>query len=66
MWFDPLAKLGVQMHMLVGNHDIYYKNTLRVNAPGELLEGYRNISLYTEPTTITIGGVSVLLLPLDM
>jgi hypothetical protein len=63
MWFDPLAKLGVQMHMLVGNHDIYYKNTLRVNAPGELLEGYRNISLYTEPTTITIGGVSVLLLP---
>ena len=20
--------------MLVGNHDIYYKNTLRVNAPG--------------------------------
>tara|TARA_B100002019_G_scaffold16242_1_gene12767 strand:+ start:1509 stop:2363 length:855 start_codon:yes stop_codon:yes gene_type:complete len=63
MWFDPIAKLGVQMHMLVGNHDIYYKNTLRVNAPGELLEGYRNISLYTEPTTITIGGVSVLLLP---
>ena len=63
MWFNPLQERNVRMHMLVGNHDIYYKNTLRVNAPGELLEGYRNISIYTEPTTITIGGVSVLLLP---
>ena len=51
------------MDMLVGNHDIYYKNTLRVNAPGELLEGYGNISVYTEPTTIDIDGLPVLLLP---
>ena len=34
------------MHMLVGNHDIYYKNTLRINAPGELLLGYSNITVY--------------------
>ena len=63
MWFTPLEEMGVKMHMLVGNHDIYYKNTLRVNAPSELLEGYGNITVYTDPTTITIGGLSILLLP---
>ena len=63
MWFDPLKKRDVQMHMLVGNHDIYYKNTLRVNAPSELLEGYDNISVYTEPTTVDFDGIPILLLP---
>ena len=63
MWFSPLEKRGVQMHMLVGNHDIYYKNTLRINAPSELLGEYGNISVYTEPTTVTFGDLSVLLLP---
>ena len=37
MWFDPLKERNVKMHMLIGNHDIYYKNTLKVNAPNELL-----------------------------
>ena len=37
MWFNPHEQMGVRMHMLTGNHDIYYKNTLRVNAPRELL-----------------------------
>ena len=63
MWFNPLAERNVQMHMLVGNHDIYYKNTLRVNAPSELLDGYRNISVHTEPTTRIFDNLSILLLP---
>lgn len=63
MWFDPLYERNVRMHMLVGNHDIYYKNTLRVNAPSELLGKYENISVYTEPTTVDFDGVPILLLP---
>ncbi|AOV60952.1 recombination-related endonuclease [Synechococcus phage S-CAM22] len=63
MWFDPLHERNIRMHMLVGNHDIYYKNTLRVNAPSELLGKYENITVYTEPTTVTFDGVPILLLP---
>ena len=63
MWFNPLQERNVRMHMLVGNHDIYYKNTLRVNAPGELLGGYENISVYDEPTTVDFDGIPILLLP---
>ena len=28
MWFDPLKEMGVQMTMLIGNHDIYYMLSL--------------------------------------
>jgi metallophosphoesterase superfamily enzyme len=41
MWFSPLDEMGVRLHMLVGNHDIYYKNSLKINAPRELLGEYR-------------------------
>ena len=50
MWFDPLAERGIRMSMLIGNHDIYYKNTLKVNAPDLLLGDYNNIEIITEHT----------------
>ena len=36
MWFDPIDELGCHMTTLIGNHDIYYKNTLTINAIKEL------------------------------
>ena len=63
MWFDPLAERGIRMSMLVGNHDIYYKNTLKVNAPELLLGDYNNIEVITEPTSKKFGSRSFLLLP---
>ncbi|ARW57038.1 recombination endonuclease [Synechococcus phage S-B64] len=63
MWFNPLEDMGVSMHMLAGNHDIYYKNTLRVNAPRELLGEYGNITVHDSPTTVNFGGRDILLLP---
>ena len=63
MWFNPLEEMGVRMHMLTGNHDLYYKNTLRINAPRELLGEYGNITVHDSPTTIDFGGLDILLLP---
>ena len=63
MWFTPLQERGVTMDMLVGNHDIYYKNTLRVNAPSELLGEYDNLRIHTKPTVAFFDNLSVLLLP---
>ena len=56
MWFDPLRDRGITMDTLIGNHDIYYKNTLKVNALDHLLGEYENINvindclLYTSPS----------------
>lgn len=63
MWFTPLSNLGVRLHMLVGNHDIYYKNTLRINAPRQLLGEYDNIVVHDRPSTVKFDGRDVLLLP---
>ena len=50
MWFDQLEKLGCSHTMLIGNHDIYYKNTLRINAPHEILRNY-DFDIIDKPTT---------------
>ena len=58
---DPLLKYDV--HMLVGNHDAYYKNTNSVNSPSLLLQNYLNIKTYSDPEVIKIGNLNVLLIP---
>jgi DNA repair exonuclease SbcCD nuclease subunit len=63
MWFDTLETMGVQMTMLVGNHDIYYKNTLRVNAPSLLLGEYGNIQIMDGPGEFLLGSLPVLGIP---
>jgi len=63
MWFDPLRDRGVDMHMLVGNHDIYYKNTLRISSPQLLLGDYDNITVVDNPTELRVGDLDILLLP---
>ena len=63
MWFDPLRDRGVTMNMLIGNHDIYFKNTLKVNAPELLLKDYDNINIIDVPGDYTIGGKNVCCIP---
>ena len=59
--FDPLKKYEV--HIAVGNHDTYYKNTNEINSPGLLLQTYKNIKTYDRATEVTIGGLKILMLP---
>ncbi len=38
--FDPLKERGITVHLMVGNHDAYYKNTNDVNSVDLLLRKY--------------------------
>ena len=60
-FFDKLKTYKV--HGILGNHDVYYKNTNNVNSVGLLLQEYKNIKIYDEPTEIEFDGVSFLMLP---
>ena len=62
-YFDRLKEMGVTVHTIVGNHDIYYKNTNDVNAIDLLLREYDNIPIYEETTSIEVGGCNILLVP---
>jgi len=59
--FEPLSKYKV--HMIIGNHDTYYKNTNQVNSPELLLNSYSNIQTYSSPSEVNIGGLDILFLP---
>ena len=59
--FDPLKKYDV--HMIIGNHDTYYKNTNTVNSPELLLQTYPNIKTYSNPAEVNICGLNILLIP---
>ena len=52
-----------EVHMLVGNHSIYYKNTNKINSPELLLNQYKNIKIYTESEDVKLGGKNFLMLP---
>lgn len=59
--FEPLK--NYQVHMIIGNHDCYYKNTNQTNSPELLLKDYPNIKTYSDPEVVKIGNVDVLFIP---
>ena len=60
----PFNHLGIQLHMLVGNHDIFFKNTNDVNSLTELLGArFNNIHLYAEAQEVTFDGLPILFMP---
>jgi len=56
-YFRRLDALGVNLHIIVGNHSTYFKNTNDVNSPDLLLGEFKNISIYSKPKTLTFNGV---------
>ena len=57
-----LDELNIPCHFIVGNHDIYYKNTLEVNCYNELGMP-ENSNVYSEPTIVTIGDYDMAFIP---
>ncbi len=63
-FFDPLHERNIHLHTLIGNHDIFYRDTLQVNSQNLLLGEYDNITIYDNPATISIEGLGeALILP---
>lgn len=58
-FFDPLYERNIDLYALIGNHDIFWKESLSINSPDLLLKDYSNINLITEPTTLDIYGFEI-------
>ena len=52
--FDPLDEMGGDIKIIIGNHDIYYKNTLSVNSMNELTKGMPHVTVYDEPCEVSL------------
>lgn len=63
MFFDRAYAEGIQITMIAGNHDTYYKNTNDINSPELTLAEYENIVIITRPETVNVHGIPVCFLP---
>jgi len=53
---------GIELHIIIGNHDTYYKNTNEVNAMEELV-GQDRFKIYTNPEVVEFDGVPIQFVP---
>ena len=62
MFFEPAREFDI--HMVVGNHDCYYKNNNEVNSISLTCAEYDNISLYEDvPQVANVGVADILFIP---
>ena len=61
--FNPLREMGITMHLMVGNHDAYYKNTNDINSIDLLLSEYDNIITYSSITDVKLGNLKTTFVP---
>jgi DNA repair exonuclease SbcCD nuclease subunit len=48
-FFDQFIKHDIECHVLLGNHDVFFKNTLEINSPDLLLKEYNShIKIYNK------------------
>jgi DNA repair exonuclease SbcCD nuclease subunit len=60
--FDELEAMGVEVHILLGNHDMRSERSYEFHSL-RILRGYSNITVYTKPTVIEHHGKRILMMP---
>jgi len=62
VFWDKLDELNIDTHIIIGNHDTYFKNTNEVNAM-ENLSLSRDAKIYKTATEVEFDGLDILFLP---
>ena len=65
-FINRLWKMGVDTHIIIGNHDTFYKNTNEVNSIAELFttfDGDIEPWMYPEPKEVEFDGLKILMMP---
>ena len=64
MFFNEIEKWGKRTHLIVGNHDTYYKRNNSLSSPNLLIRDIENIRIYDGlPYEVDIGEVKTLMIP---
>lgn len=62
-FLEPLKNKGMEMDITLGNHDVFFKNTNRLNSVVELFSSYPNIRIHEKPVVMNFDGYSFGLIP---
>jgi len=61
-FINRVTKDGYNLDVLIGNHDVPYKNSNEINSMAELFDQH-DVKYYSEPTTKNYDGCDILLMP---
>ena len=61
-FINRFEEMGIDLHIIIGNHDTYYKNTSQINSMEELV-GSDKFKIYTDPKVVNFDGTPILFLP---
>ena len=56
-------KNNITLHIILGNHDTFYRNTSDINSMNELFGHYKGIYIYKNPVTVRVDGLEIGLVP---
>ena len=60
-FMDKLHDDGIDLHCILGNHDVYYRNTNEINSIRELFDG--DTKIYEKPEIVEFDGLNIGFLP---
>lgn len=58
-----MEEMGIDVHLILGNHDVFFKNTSDLNSVTELFGGVTNLTIYSEPEVVGFDGLDLALVP---
>lgn len=58
-FFSRFDKLDIQLTTLLGNHDLFYKESLSISSSGLFLTQFKNVTVVKEPTKL-LSGISII------
>ena len=64
-FFDPIFQKGYKLDVILGNHDVAFKNTNEINAMEELFSYVNNPNFryFSSPADVDVDGTSIAYLP---
>jgi DNA repair exonuclease SbcCD nuclease subunit len=61
--YEVFYKNEIDVYSIIGNHDVYYKNTNKINSINLLLSEYENIIPVTSPQEFLIDKLKISMIP---
>ena len=63
-FIQPIVDRNIDTHIMIGNHDTFYKNTNTINSVAELIGNrHDNIKFYEENCTVNFGNTPIFFCP---
>jgi DNA repair exonuclease SbcCD nuclease subunit len=60
----PMFDRGMNVHVIIGNHDVAYKDTNEINSMQELYgDSKHDLHIHSRPTEVEIEGIKVAMMP---